>query len=201
MEQKKKRGRPRSVERETTIKLAMENYWREGVHTLSINEICRRTNLSKPSLYREFGGEDGLLDAALESYVKIVIAPMMSGTGEAQPFAERLNGMIEGLTAPREAPPGCLLVKMRDTLATLGPLTTARVTAVVDNLQGAYQALVAQAQEQGEARDDISAQLGGRYLDTQITVVLRDLATQKDVEAIKEEARLAFNALLPAPAK
>ena len=31
---------------------ATELYWREGVQTLSLNEVCRQVSVSKPSIYR-----------------------------------------------------------------------------------------------------------------------------------------------------
>ena len=44
----------------------MRHYWRDGVH--AFNEVCRRVSVSKPSIYREFGGEDGLVEAVLIYY-------------------------------------------------------------------------------------------------------------------------------------
>ena len=44
----------------------MDSYWRDGVENVSLNELCRRAEVSKPGVYREFGGEEGLLDAVLE---------------------------------------------------------------------------------------------------------------------------------------
>lgn len=197
MEPKRKRGRPRTVEREATVLLAMENYWREGVHTLSVNEICRRTNLSKPALYREFGGEDGLLDAALAHYQKVVIAAMTADINPNRPFAETLAGIVDGLTGPRDTPQGCLLVKVRDNPASQGPLTQKRVAAMVAESQAGYAALFQQAQARGETRDGIDPALAGRYLDTQINTILRRLAWHEPNAEIAAEARLAFSALLP----
>ncbi|CAM2066666.1 TetR/AcrR family transcriptional regulator [Sulfidibacter corallicola] len=188
------------MEREPTVMLAMENYWREGVQALSINEVCRRTNLSKPSLYREFGGEDGLLDAALECYGKVVIAPMIAGLDSERSFAETLESMIDTLTAPRDAPQGCLLVKMRGSPESLGTLAKARVDAMVHSLQEAYEALFLRARSLGEARNDVTPRLAARYLDTQVTTVLRQLGSGEEPDQVKAEARLSFAALLPGAA-
>ncbi|CAM2010060.1 TetR/AcrR family transcriptional regulator [Acanthopleuribacter pedis] len=197
MQPKRKRGRPRTVEREATVLLAMENYWREGVHTLSVNEICRRTNLSKPALYREFGGEDGLLDAALAHYQKMVIDTMTADIDPNRPFAETLARIVAGLTGPRDTPQGCLLVKVRDNPAAQGPLTQKRVATIVAAMQAGYAALFQQAQARGETRTDISPEPAGRYLDTQINTILRRLAWNEPPEVIAWEACLALSALLP----
>ncbi|MFT5586648.1 MAG: hypothetical protein ACI9VR_004247, partial [Cognaticolwellia sp.] len=42
---KPRRGRPSTFDRHRAVELAMENYWREGVHALSLNEMCRRAQI------------------------------------------------------------------------------------------------------------------------------------------------------------
>ena len=56
----KARGRPRTLQRDHVINVAMESYWVSGPSNVSVNDICKRANVSKPGLYREFGNEDGL---------------------------------------------------------------------------------------------------------------------------------------------
>ena len=56
-------GRPKTLDKSHALATALEGYWREGVYGMSVNEVCRRAGISKPGLYREFGGEDGLLTA------------------------------------------------------------------------------------------------------------------------------------------
>ncbi len=58
-------GRPKTFDRDRVIGIAMECYWREGVDGVLLNELCRRAAVSKPGVYREFGGEDGLMDAVV----------------------------------------------------------------------------------------------------------------------------------------
>ena len=62
-------GRPVSFDRDGTIEAATNLYWQSGVANTSFNEVSRALNVSKPTLYRYFGDEDGLLSAALEHYV------------------------------------------------------------------------------------------------------------------------------------
>lgn len=199
MEQKKKRGRPRTMERERAVMLAMENYWREGMQSLSVNEICRRTQLSKPSLYREFGGEDGLHNAALECYERVVLLPMAAEMSTQTSFADGMKAMIHMLTAPRELPMGCLLVKMRGAQETLGPLTRERVSKMVEGLQQGYQRMFLLGRDRGEVRQDVSPELAARYMDTQVTTILHQTGAGENSEEIQAQASLAFSALLKEP--
>ncbi|MCO4747785.1 MAG: helix-turn-helix transcriptional regulator [Proteobacteria bacterium] len=45
------------------IAKAVDHFWREGLRAVSLNQLCQVIGISKPGLYREFGGEDGLMQA------------------------------------------------------------------------------------------------------------------------------------------
>lgn len=94
----------------------MKSYWGDGPTAVSINEICRRAGVSKPGLYREFGNEDDLKTAALESYRELVLSQLFEIFEADQPFDEALAALT-GLALQDRAqtglPTGCLFGKMR----------------------------------------------------------------------------------------
>ena len=196
MEKKKKSGRPRTFQREETIALAMENYWLEGLHSLSVNEICRRANMSKPSMYREFGGEDGLLNAVLEYYAATVIAPMAEFVSPDRSFTENTRRLITFITSSARHHRGCLFVKMRSSLERVGPQTKARIEAMTLGTQKAYEAMFLRAKALGEVRDGISPQLAAEYIDTQVSLVLHLIATTERPDDVRALGLLAMEALL-----
>jgi len=59
------RGRPRKASKIQIVENAMALYWHDGLSSRSLNEMCRQLEVSKPGLYREFGGEDGLIAECL----------------------------------------------------------------------------------------------------------------------------------------
>ena len=71
-----KKGRPKTFNKAQASKIAMETYWKEGIENVSLNEMCRKIGESKPSVYREYGGEEGLQLAALELYYKDRVEPV-----------------------------------------------------------------------------------------------------------------------------
>ena len=71
-----KKGRPKTFNKAQASKIAMETYWKEGIENVSLNEMCRKIGESKPSVYREYGGEEGLQLAALELYYKHRVEPV-----------------------------------------------------------------------------------------------------------------------------
>ena len=65
MKEQRKRGRPRKVWNAKIIENAMSIYWRDGLAEQSLNEICWKLEVVKPGIYRDFGGEDGLIAETL----------------------------------------------------------------------------------------------------------------------------------------
>ena len=51
------RGRPKKIDQQHVVEVAMTLYWAEGLR-VSLNEICRQAGIAKTSFYREFGSED-----------------------------------------------------------------------------------------------------------------------------------------------
>lgn len=192
----RQRGRPRTVDRAATIKAALEAYWHDGLHGMSVNEICRRAEISKPSLYREFGGEDGLMDAVLESYRELVIVSILSRLAPDRPFGEVLEELITAHTQERETPPGCLLAEMRYAPSRLGPETGSRADEIRKEMTGAYREWYKGAQARGEVNPYVSAELAAYVIDMQLTNVLIQMALGEPPELVREQARLSLAGLL-----
>ena len=65
---KRGRGRPKKLDRNQVLDFVMISYWNDGPTNVSINDICKKSGISKPSLYNEFGSVDELQAAALHNY-------------------------------------------------------------------------------------------------------------------------------------
>ena len=72
-----KKGRPKTIDLERIKNVAMINYWSDGPTNVSLNEICFKAKISKPGLYREFGGEDGLMKSVLLLYKNTLIQQIL----------------------------------------------------------------------------------------------------------------------------
>lgn len=194
---KKTSGRPKKLDRQRTIELAMESYWRDGLNALSVNEICRRTKISKPGLYREFGGEDGLMEAVLDHYRDAVVGPLLSMLLADRPFAEVLSELVFWMTQDHGTPAGCLFVKMRFSPSRLGPATSARVEDLKDEMRGAYKDWYQRALDRNEVNAKIPPDFASYYLDTQLTTVLVQVEAGDPPGLVRAQAQLAFSGILP----
>ncbi|MEM8601771.1 MAG: TetR/AcrR family transcriptional regulator [Bacteroidota bacterium] len=193
---KRRRGRPKTIDRERILAVATESYWQEGPASVGVNEICRRAGISKPGLYREFGGEDGLTAAVLDHYWSTVIRPGFGPLAADKPFAEVLGKVLVWLTSERGTPAGCLFAKMRSLPSDLGPETAARVAVLRTEMRGVYQAWFERGLERDEVNAAITPELAGYLLDTQLKAVQMLVAEGEPPDLVREQARLALACLL-----
>ena len=195
-ETRRGRGRPRTVDRERAVDSVMMLWWRDGLRARSLNQLCREAGLSKPALYREFGGEDGWMTAALERYREVVLAPLLQALAADQPFGELLDSVLVYMTSERETPAGCLFTRMRLEPDHLGPLALEATRAIEAERLEAFASWYRRGLEAGEANPSLSPELAARYLDGQLTLVLAQLTAGADSLQQREQARLACRALL-----
>ena len=192
---KRVRGRPKTFDRNHTLEVAMDRYWREGIEAVSINEICRRANISKPGFYREFGGEDELLDAALTRYYETVLAPVMATLTEDHPFRQTLDSMIEFATTPAssESPSGCLFAKMRTARGHLGPKTGEHVDQLCEQGVAVFAAWLEKCAQRGDITLPTSLESAAGYVDVQMNQMLHRIAVGEDPDTVRAHAYLAFS--------
>ena len=175
-------------------------YWEDGPDGLTVAAASDRMGVSKPGLYREFGGEDGLIAASLERYEEVRIGPLLAALEVDRPFAESLERLAAWLGAEADTgeetmPAGCLLAKARTAARRPGPETRARLESMVEGVLAAYTALADRAVRRGETADGLDAGFAGRYLDTMITTFLNERARGVAGALVARQARLAFASL------
>lgn len=76
------------------LDVAMAAYWHRDPADGSVNAITRMAGISKPSLYREFGSEDGLKLAVLDRYAEQVLSDMFVLLHGAMGLRETLDTLV-----------------------------------------------------------------------------------------------------------
>lgn len=199
MTNKTGRGRPKTFDRDGVVAAAMTLWWERGPGRLSINELCSTIGMAKPSLYREFGGEDGLMAAVLARYHTTRIDPLLAQLTRERPLADAVHGLTTWLTTSSDLPAGCLLAKARMSLQPLGPEATAKVIAMRDDQIAALGQWMERAAERDELADGVDPKLAGRYLDTQLTALLTLVANAEPSELVAAQTQLAFAGVMKKP--
>ncbi|MEM1270517.1 MAG: TetR/AcrR family transcriptional regulator, partial [Bacteroidota bacterium] len=178
------------------IEIAMAGYWEDGPAGLGVNELCRRAGISKPGLYRDFGGEDGLMLAALDRYRQTILERLYVLLSSKRPFPDVLQGLVTWYTSDRGLPPGCLFSKLRTSPKLLGPATTARIATLRDELRDAYEVWYRRAVARHEANKAVPPDLAAYVLDVQLTHVTLLMAAGEPPDLVRAQAELALAGLL-----
>jgi len=193
-----KRGRPKALERDHVLQTALMCYWEDGPTNVPIAEICIKTGASKPAVYREFGSDDGLKEAALEAYKNMVLAPINDILINELPFEQSLEALISFVVQDRRAlgvPDGCLFVAMRAHRDELGAITRKKVDQLrLDTLDN-YEKWIERAKAKGEFRQDIPSHMAALYIDSQTGGAMRMQKEGVPNAIIEEILELAFSAL------
>ena len=195
MEKAEKRGRPKTLEREHVLQTALMQYWGVSPTDVSIGEICKLTGASKPGIYREFGSDDGLKCAALESYRSLALLPLFDILKRDQCFAAAKAALVAFTTQDREAlgvPSGCLFVAMRTQRGNLGSATGERVDLLREEVLDAYMVWIETAKSRGECSAQIPNDAAALYFDAQNGGAMRMQKEGVDNATIATVLRYAF---------
>jgi AcrR family transcriptional regulator len=192
------RGRPKTFERNHVIGIAMQAYWQEGQAAVSLNSVCQRADVSKPSLYKEFGSEDGLKQAVLIDYHQMTLAPLYELLAVDQPFDTALDALTTYILRDHQEygmPNGCLFVDLCQCRAQLGELTGGQVDAFRALSIGIYAEWIDRAKANGQFKPSIPTQTAALYIEAQIACIMnmqRHGTAASEVNAVFQLALSVF---------
>ncbi len=188
-------GRPITRNRGHVLETALNAYWQDDRAAVSVNAVCALAGVSKPSLYRDFGSEDGLTAAVLEHYgqtVLVGVAALLSG----QPsYGDKLDALISFASDDPQMESGCLFVKMRATRSRFGPQTQALLGVMEAHFHAHYMRFFAEAADRGEWRGNVATDLAASYLQEQVGLAVSQRAAGKPPEAVRAFLALAVSVL------
>lgn len=189
-----RRGRPRTTQPEDILRVAVDAYWQEGPE-VSVNAICQRAGISKPSLYRSFGSEDGLTAAALEQYADFVLGQTRAILESDLSFRDKLDALVAYVGEDPRNDHGCLFVKMRAARSHLGPKTQSKVQEVDNQTLALYKQFLDNSRVAGDWGGPISSELGARFLLGQIELALSQRARGVEAREVRPLLELAVSVL------
>ncbi len=195
----RKRGRPKTLDKDTLLNVAMFCYWKKGPGNISVNEICKTAKISKPGLYREFGGEDGLMRSVLVNYEHKIFEPILKMLESDRPFRNSLEDLISFITNVddcQDNPKGCLLVKMRESQSGLGKETQIQINIAKRHALKKYENWIERSKEKGEFNMTISSRFAALYIDAQVSSALSQLARGEKGSEVKKILSMAFSVFL-----
>ena len=198
MEESKKPilGRPQKLNRDHVLNVAMMSYWADGPTYVSINEICKRADVSKPGLYREFGSEDGLKHAALIAYRTMAYNPIYKILETEQTFDQGLEAIINFFIFYRQArglPCGCLHVDMRHQKEKFGALTVEKIDSFQQEIQARFETWIDRAKVRDEFKVDMLTSNATLYIFAQLISAMRLQKEGTEQKIVESFLRLALS--------
>ncbi len=180
---------------DAVLDVAMTAYWNSDPADVSVNAICQMAGISKPSLYREFGSEDGLMRAVLDSYAERVLSAIFLILQSGEGLQDTLDALIDFAAADPRMETGCLFYKMRAGKHRLGPQTRARVEEIDAAAQAVYVAFLSSCRDADTWPERLSIEAGARYLGEHLALAITQRASGEDPARIREMMSLALSAL------
>ncbi|MEM7524744.1 MAG: TetR/AcrR family transcriptional regulator [Pseudomonadota bacterium] len=173
----------------------MRAYWRSDPADVSVNAICQMAEISKPSLYREFGGEDGLTLAVIDAYAEQVLSDIFArlGGGGGGDLDRTLKALIDFAGSDPKMENGCLFHKMQAGKHRLGPKTRLKIEEIEAAAQDGFRAFLDQRREAGDLTAAISVDDGARYLAAQIGLAFTQRAAGAAPETVRRSLSLALS--------
>ncbi|MEL7392068.1 MAG: TetR/AcrR family transcriptional regulator [Pseudomonadota bacterium] len=194
-ESKRARGRPRTMDPKAVLDVATGAYWRSDPADVSVNAICQMAGVSKPSLYREFGSEDGLSRAVLDSYAERVLSDVFAILHAEEGLQETLDALVDFATADPRMETGCVFYKMRAGKHRLGPLTRARVEEIGTMAHAAFTAFLQSFRDGEDWAADLTVEAAARYLSEQFALAITQRASGEDPTRVREMMTLGLSVL------
>ena len=196
------RGRPKTLDRDAVIDVAMQSYWSDGISGVSLNEICRRAGASKPAVYREFGTEDSLMTAALGRYYAEAMKPVKRLFASDLPFEELLDAFVTYISRDKGDggnADGCLFAKMCNDQRKLGPESGRELQRIRREMKSMYAERIERAKEDGELATTIPTPAMADYMDAQMLNMYMQKSRGEDPRSIRAFGKIAFSVLCGAP--
>ena len=192
---KRTRGRPRTMDPRAVLDIAMDAYWRSDPADVSVNAICQMAGISKPSLYREFGSEDGFSRAVLDTYAERVLSDVFAILQSGKGLQDTLDAVVEFASADPRMETGCLFYKMRAGKHRLGPLTRARVEEIDAMAHAAYEGFLQSFRDGEDWAPGLSLAAAARYLGEQFALAITQRASGEDPARVRQMMTLGLSVL------
>lgn len=152
-------ARKPNVGRAEILDRAMLEFWSRGYRAASMDTLVRSIGTTRASLYAEFGGKEGLFEAALDHYSdKAVTAALgpMADPGAGLAGIEQYFRVLVNDAPPEQLARGCLMTSTMTELGDTDPRIAERTHAHFDRVTATFQAALTQAQAQGELHPSVA---------------------------------------------
>src|SRR5262245_20069188 len=157
-------GRPKSYTRAEVLQKATDLFARKGFEGAHLDELVRVTGLNRFSLYKEFGGKEGLFQAALEAYL-VRLQQLTEHLQRDPPGRANLRAFFAALL-DHEFPHGCFAINTIREKHVVPRRVFATVERFVTSSEESFRRNLAAARAAGELHPGTDVDALAKFLTT-----------------------------------
>jgi len=208
-------GRPKLLDRSHVIKVALCQYWQHGIDSVAMADVARLSGYDRAGIYKEFGGESGLVHEVLMAYDAEYVAPRWPVLDACESPAMKMKMILEAfvydnvlkdlsrfgvkdtsLKWPR--PPvkarGCAYYGMviADSSASFTAKTKRKIKTVDQANRDWFAEVMRDAEKSGQLREDLSATEAATFYADQMLL----MQTMRRLNVSKERMLSTVNMIM-----
>ncbi len=153
--QKRSVGRPREFDEERALEAAMDEFWKKGYESTSLNDLCCCTGLHKGSLYQAFGDKHQLFMRSLNHYADREFKDVAAVALEQDSPLDSIRALVRTVCDHAAEGRGCLMINSMVELAPHDPEVRDMLAQEGQRRIGVMAELLTKAQELGEIRAEL----------------------------------------------
>jgi TetR/AcrR family transcriptional repressor of nem operon len=153
--QKRSVGRPREFDEERALEAAMDEFWKKGYESTSLNDLCCCTGLHKGSLYQAFGDKHKLFMRSLNHYADREFKDVAAVAFQQDSPLDSIRALVRTVCDHAAEGRGCLMINSMVELAPHDPEVKAMLMNEGQRRIQVMTELLTKAQEAGEIRAEL----------------------------------------------
>lgn len=187
--QKRSVGRPREFDEERALEAAMDEFWKKGYESTSLNDLCCCTGLHKGSLYQAFGDKHTLFMRSLNHYADREFKDVAAVAFQQDSPLDSIRALVRTVCDHAAEGRGCLMINSMVELAPHDPEVKAMLTNEGQRRIQVMTELLTRAQQQGEVRAELDPGMLARQLMVGLAgsaALVKGLITTEEVMTLLE---------------
>jgi TetR/AcrR family transcriptional repressor of nem operon len=153
--QKRSVGRPREFDEQHALEAAMDEFWKKGYESTSLNDLCCCTGLHKGSLYQAFGDKHQLFMRSLNHYAEREFREVAAVAFEQESPLDSIRALVRKVCDHAAEGRGCLMINSMVELAPHDPEVRDMLAKEGQRRIGVMTELLTKAQALGEIRAEL----------------------------------------------
>lgn len=199
----RKKGRPRTFDREVALARAMNVFWQRGYEPATIAELCAAMEINPPSLYSAFGNKAQLFLEAARHYKTLYWSPAWDRLAANRDIFSGMADFFQeaaGIVTAQDVPCGCLIILAATNVSAEGLTVNDALKDLREQSLACFLARIRRAIEDGQLPPDTDAPAMAAAFNTMLdgmSLRARDGASRSELEQVGAIAMSLFGSAIP----